>query len=90
MTDPIHSHRWRKLQQKILERDDRTCYVCGGVAITVDHILPRDSRPDLMWDEDNLKAMCVKHNSSKGAKINTHRRSNWVDEEWFPEGIPER
>ena len=90
MTDQLKTYRWRKLQQKILLRDKHTCYVCGGVAVAVDHLQPKSKFPELMWDEDNLKAICIKHNSSKGAKVNTHSRMNWVAEEWFPDGIPER
>lgn len=90
MSDPIKSYKWRQLQQKILKRDNYKCSVCGGVARSVDHIKPRSKYPELMWNEDNLVAMCVSHNSSKGSREVEAYRINWVAEQWFKDGIPER
>ncbi len=33
--------RWRKIRQRILERDQYTCQACGLEGNTVDHIIPR-------------------------------------------------
>lgn len=85
--DPLKTWKWRQLQQKILKRDDYECSVCGEFANTVDHIKPRSKFPELMFDEDNLVAMCASHNSSKGNREQSPRIT-WVDESWFPDGVP--
>jgi 5-methylcytosine-specific restriction endonuclease McrA len=68
----IHNnyHAWRKLRLKVLQRDDYTCYVCGGTANAVDHLVPRAMGLDeLDHDENNLAAICKSCNSVKGAKL---------------------
>jgi 5-methylcytosine-specific restriction enzyme A len=47
----------------VLDRDNRTCYICGGPANEVDHIIPirRGGTDDL----SNLRACCKPHNSGK-------------------------
>ena len=46
------TRRWRKLRQRVLERDEWTCAYCGRPANQVDHIVPRlAGGPD---DEANL------------------------------------
>ena len=68
MTDPFYtSPAWRDLRERVLERDAEACVVgrllrgdCGGV-LHVHHIEPRDERPDLELDEDNLVTVCASH-----------------------------
>jgi 5-methylcytosine-specific restriction endonuclease McrA len=56
--------KWRKIRQRILERDGYTCQQCGLEGNTVDHITPRSLGGG---DEDfNLQCLCSKCNSAKG------------------------
>lgn len=61
------TNKWRKLRQRILERDNYTCYYCGiSTATHVDHITPL-SKGGL--DEfNNLISACQNCNLSKGTK----------------------
>ena len=64
------SHRWRKLRQKIFERDSGLCAECGRKGYTTEaelihHIKPWASakgkeRERLKWAEDNLEPVCHK------------------------------
>jgi hypothetical protein len=62
--------RWRKIRQRILERDQYTCQACGLEGNTVDHIIPRSLNGT--DDEFNLQCLCTKCNSAKGG-INRDR-----------------
>lgn len=59
--------RWKKLRQVILARDNYQCQMCakhltGGQgtrdAAIVDHLEPAKYRPELFFDEANLRAVC--------------------------------
>ena len=63
----LGTSRWKRLRLQILDRDDRICAYCGGVADTVDHIISRHDGGDL-WDKENLISACKSCNSSKGKK----------------------
>lgn len=56
--------RWRKIRQRILERDAYTCQACGMEGNTVDHIIPRSLKGT--DDEFNLQCLCTRCNSAKG------------------------
>ena len=56
--------RWRKIRQRILERDAYTCQACGLEGNTVDHITPRSLGGG--DEEFNLQCLCSKCNSAKG------------------------
>ncbi len=60
--------KWRKIRQRILQRDGYVCQMCGvEEANSVDHIVPR-----LMGggDEDwNLQTLCTSCNSAKGGRF---------------------
>jgi len=59
--------KWRKIRERILQRDGYTCQQCGGEGTTVDHILPRSAGGG---DDDwNLQCLCTKCNYSKGGRF---------------------
>ena len=59
--------RWKRVRQRVLERDHRECCVigCGEPASQVDHIHPVSLGGDY-YAMDNLRAMCAHHNQSRG------------------------
>jgi len=63
-----NSGRWQRLRAAVLARDERVCYLCGGVATTVDHVLPV-SRGGAQYDPLNCRAACARCNYSKGARV---------------------
>lgn len=61
-----------KLRQKIKERDNYTCQICGKympdeVGLHIDHIVPVAKGGKTV--SSNLQVLCSKCNSSKGAKL---------------------
>ncbi len=65
--------RWRKIRQRILERDQFTCQACGLEGNTVDHITPRSLGGG--DEEFNLQCLCYKCNSAKGGvnRLNSNK-----------------
>lgn len=65
--------RWAKLRQAILARDP-LCVEClkrdgrATPATEVDHVIPRDMRPDLEFDPDNLQGLCKQCHGAKTAR----------------------
>lgn len=69
-TDPFYKSRpWRAARAMRLEMDNYKCVDCmdlflhhGGSkprdATIVHHVIPRDQRPDLELDIDNLRSLC--------------------------------
>ena len=47
---------WRSLRQRVLERDGWICYLCSGVAVTVDHVV--SVKQGGTHDPANLAAIC--------------------------------
>ncbi len=67
LKDNGSTSQWRKIRQRILNRDGHTCQACGMEGNSVDHIVPRNMGGS---DEDwNLQTLCVKCNSSKGGRF---------------------
>lgn len=66
------SVEWRKKRIEILEKNEYRCQICGkGIkdchengeyitkrTLTVDHIIPKNERPDLALDDSNLRCLC--------------------------------
>lgn len=61
------SSKWRKIRERVLIRDQYTCYYCGQEAFTVDHIVPRKLGGDDSMD--NLVAACSRCNYRKGGRF---------------------
>ncbi len=64
LKDNGSTSRWRKIRQRILERDQYTCQACGADGNTVDHIVPRSMNGT--DDDYNLQCLCSRCNSAKG------------------------
>jgi hypothetical protein len=59
--------KWRKIRQRILQRDGHTCQSCGMEGNSVDHIVPRSMGGG---DDDwNLQTLCISCNSAKGGRF---------------------
>lgn len=72
--------RWRKLSQK-LRRLSPFCEVpgCASNDLTVDHVIPPTERPDLTYDELNLRVWCRRHNGSRGNRVTDQERQQVLD-----------
>jgi 5-methylcytosine-specific restriction endonuclease McrA len=67
LRDTGSTSQWRRIRQRILNRDGHTCQACGMEGNSVDHIIPRQHGGS---DEDwNLQTLCVSCNSSKGGRF---------------------
>lgn len=59
--------QWRKIRQRVLDRDQRVCQWCGSEdANTVDHVIERSMGGS--DSEDNLVAACSRCNFSRVGK----------------------
>ena len=61
---PLRTYRYQRLRRQILARDMHRCQVClqNGIqtpAVEVDHVIPRQLRPDLTHDPSNMQALCA-------------------------------
>jgi 5-methylcytosine-specific restriction endonuclease McrA len=60
-----YDYRWRKVRRVVLARDEHRCTECGAPATSVDHIVPKDEAPALMYELSNLRAACRAHNEGR-------------------------
>jgi 5-methylcytosine-specific restriction protein A len=58
-----YGHSWRKIRERILERDGHTCRLCGQPANQVDHVVPKHKGGT--DDESNLVSLCTFHHAKK-------------------------
>src|SRR5690625_4845198 len=87
------SMEWRRLREKIKQRDNWECVWCkkeGKVTtrehsiLEVDHIKELETHPELALKPSNLRTLCryhhnVRHNRFDGKK---DTKKKWVDERW--------
>jgi 5-methylcytosine-specific restriction endonuclease McrA len=67
LKDNGSTSQWRKIRQRILQRDGYTCQHCGMDGNSVDHIVPRSAGGgDHDW---NLQTLCTSCNSAKGGRF---------------------
>jgi len=64
----LGTKKWKNKRLSILQRDGYECYVCGGQADQVDHLIARVKGGDVFSD-DNLAAICAKCNRTKGSRF---------------------
>lgn len=67
------SPEWAALRRQVVEEEGRTCAQCGkqiveDTDITVDHKCPRSRHPHLALRRENLRVLCRRCNSRKGAE----------------------
>ena len=67
------SPEWAALRRQVVEEEGRTCAQCGkqiveDADITVDHKYPRSRHPHLALRRENLRVLCRRCNSRKGAE----------------------
>jgi len=53
----VQPGNWKTTKRRILERDGHTCYMCGGPAVTADHVV--NVAAGGTHDDDNLAAICA-------------------------------
>lgn len=71
--------RWRKLSQK-LRRLSPFCEKCSATTdLTVDHVIPPDERPDLIYEILNLRVWCRSCNGSRGNRVTDQERQQVLD-----------
>ena len=66
------SPEWRLVRNRVVQEQGRICQDCGedikdDFDLTVDHIKPRSKFPELALDASNLRVLCRRCNSAKGA-----------------------
>ncbi|MDF0534101.1 HNH endonuclease [Shewanella sp. A32] len=68
------SRAWQDLRYQVLNSREHRCALCHrsaaehGIAVEVDHILPRSRYPDLALDINNLQILCYECNRGKRDK----------------------
>jgi len=84
--EPTHrrfltTSKWKKFAAKVKNNRNLICNLCSlkneecielyGKSLHLHHIIPRDIRPDLALDENNLNLLCPT------CHIKEHKQSNW-------------
>jgi len=77
---------WARIRQRILRRDQSTCYVCGGGATHVDHVIPASRGGS--DDDSNLRAMCARCHAHKSGQEGNALRPKRASRKRAPEKHP--
>jgi 5-methylcytosine-specific restriction endonuclease McrA len=68
----IHTRRYRALRERVLH-EEPVCRLrlpgCTLVSDSVDHVIPRSMRPDLVMVRSNLRGVCASCNSRRGNRM---------------------
>ena len=64
----LGTKKWKNKRLSVLQRDGYECYLCGGQADQVDHLIARSKGGDV-FDDDNLMAICGRCNRAKGSRF---------------------
>lgn len=71
------SSKYKKWRTQVFERDDYTCTICKdrGVALNADHIKPFSTHPELRFELDNGRTLCVDcHKLTDSYGVNTGKK----------------
>jgi len=62
---------WRKIRQRILQRDGHMCQLCGQTEgqLHIDHIIPKRLIGEHGDNDSNLRVLCQRCNLSKGGRF---------------------
>jgi 5-methylcytosine-specific restriction endonuclease McrA len=81
---PLSTKLWRKVRYLSFVENGYRCQCCGATngpfytvldsVLTVDHIKPRKTHPELTFDVSNTQILCRSCNSRKGTKDTDYRR----------------
>lgn len=80
MKDFYSSRAWKLLRYQAFEKYGNRCQCCGarpedGIALHVDHVVPRSKKPELALDLNNLQILCEDCNIGKLNQWDTDWRS---------------
>ena len=64
----LGTQKWKNKRLEVLQASGYECYICGGQADQVDHLIARSKGGDV-FDNDNLAAICGKCNRRKGSRF---------------------
>jgi 5-methylcytosine-specific restriction endonuclease McrA len=64
----LGTQKWKNKRLEVLQANGYECYICGGQADQVDHLIARSKGGDV-FDNDNLAAICGKCNRRKGSSF---------------------
>lgn len=79
--------KWREVRLDWIQKHPGPwqCYICGVPldiephdgfqSLTLDHVLPRATHPELRWNHDNLEPACWSCNHKKGSMDSIARAS---------------
>ena len=75
----LSTKRWKRFAERIKRRDGYECQECkrygkhNGKRLTVHHIKPRETHPELTYDASNCITLCIGcHNKSHPEKGRRH------------------
>ena len=68
--DPRLSRKYKEVRLRKLAEDGWVCFYCGyeGKDMTIDHIIPISTAPELAIEISNMVSCCKPCNSSKGKR----------------------
>jgi 5-methylcytosine-specific restriction endonuclease McrA len=71
--NPNRNPGWAAIRARVLQEDGYVCWVCGGYADTVDHLLPMAFGGG--HNRSNLRACCRACNGRRGGQIQARFRT---------------
>lgn len=88
--DKLERIRFLKtLQPEVLRRDDFTCQICGsrGVELHVDHIKSWSDNPELRFDLENCRTLCIPCHYMETFGKKMSKEANWCNVPYGGKGV---